>query len=558
MSTTEITADSIGHQPRIGSGAIFWLIMLAAPLPVVFVYLYRMWQMPHYGYFPFLLAAVAYLAVTRGVGAWRLPTRWTIGAAVLVGQSVAMLGAAVNSPWLAVIGWIMVIMAALANRPGSQTRHLLYLSLPLILLVRLPLGWDHMLVITLQNWTTALTSVMLDLMGVPHLVKNNTVTLVSGDLLVAEACSGIQSVFTLAFIATMFVVWNRRPWWTMPVYLAAAVALAVAGNVMRVTTIAIFQHNGWIDLSEGWAHAGLGYLVLGIAGALLLSFDCLIAAVFPSLDAVADHVDNPFVSFYCWLSRTSEPVVDRSAAIMFGAWPRWMRHVVLGSFSMAVCLIIGTSTWAAARLVAKDWRGPVGIFAEGLIVDASGLGDQPIGPAVQLIDHRSTRQNNDPILGQNADVWSVAWTHSSGSNNVIAQAVISQTYQGWHELCVCYQNQGFELAYRNQLDPSAPVPLAYAKFFRDDQMGDLFYGAVDASGNIVAPPARMGQLEGRLAQLIDPTPNNTPMAMIQVWHSGPVELSQEAVDAMRRAASTLLRRSSEAIRDVTTPGGQNS
>ena len=390
MSTIENAMDLTEQQPRIGFGAIFWLVMLAAPLPVVLVYLHRMCQMPHYGYFPFLLVAVAYLAVTRGVGAWQLPTRWTIGAAVLAGQSVALAGAVVTSPWLAVIGWIVVIMAALANRAGRQTRHLLYLGLPLILLVRLPMGWDHMLVIELQNWTTRLTSVMLDLLSVPHLVKNNTVTLVSGELLVAEACSGIQSVFTLSFIATMFVVWNRRPWWTMPIYLGAAVVLAVAGNVLRVTTIAVFQHNGWTDLSEGLAHAGLGYLVLGIAAALLLSFDCLVAAVFPSLD------------------------------------------------------------------------------------------------------------------------------------------------------------------------PNAPVPLAYARFFKDNQMGDLFYGAVDATGNIVSPPARMGQLEGRLALLIDPTPDNTPMAMIQVWRSGPGKLSPEAVDAMRRAASTLLRRSSGAIRGAATPGGQGS
>ena len=545
-----------------GSGVWFWVAMLVAPLPVVSVYLYRMWQLPHYGYFPFLIAAVAYLAHTRGRGPWTLPTHWAIWLAVALGQAVTFFGAISNSPWLSMIGWVVVAAAALANRPATWTARLLYLAIPLILLIRLPLGYDQILIVALQNWTTQLTSVVLDLLSVPHLVNNNTVTLVSGELLVAEACSGIQSVFTLAFIATLFVVWQRRPWWTTPAYLICAIVLAVAGNVLRVTTIAVFQYQGWTDLSEGWQHAALGYTTLAIAAGLLLSFDNLIAAAFPTLDEANEQMDNPLVRLYSWLARGShashynfdpaESNLGRATPMM---WRRMDRPILIGSAVLAVAMF-GTTTFASIKLFGKSWGAPASMFADGMIFDAGQIKDLQVTETMRLTNHRASRQDDDPILGRNADLWSVVVSGPEGERTV-AQAVVSQSYKGWHELCLCYQNQDFELASRERIQGDEDVPMAFAKFFRNDErgsiQGSLYFGAVDDRGQIVQPPGQMGRLGTRLSDLIENAPEVREMAMIQVWHTAAGEPDEQLMVDLRQAETMLIRQSSQLVRQQLTP-----
>ncbi|MGZ7227087.1 archaeosortase/exosortase family protein, partial [Streptococcus pyogenes] len=76
--------------------------------------------------------------------------------------------------------------------------------------------------------------VLLDAFAVPHAVANNVIQLANRELFVAEACSGIQSVFTLAFLALLMIAWRRRRVWMTPIYLLIACLLAVFANVIRV------------------------------------------------------------------------------------------------------------------------------------------------------------------------------------------------------------------------------------------------------------------------------------------------------------------------------------
>ena len=66
------------------------------------------------------------------------------------------------------------------------------LALPLVMLINLPLGYDQLLTMRLQQITSGLSSVMLDVLAIPHALNNNVIQLATRELFVAEACSGLQ------------------------------------------------------------------------------------------------------------------------------------------------------------------------------------------------------------------------------------------------------------------------------------------------------------------------------------------------------------------------------
>ena len=180
---------------------------------------------------------------------------------------------------------------------GTRDLSLFGLVLPLLLILRLPLGFDQLLVLKLQRITTTLSSVVLDLVGLPHAVNNNVIQLSTRELFVAEACSGIQSVFTLMFLAVTIVVMNRRVLWIAPLFILVSNVLAVATNVVRVCVIAMADVWGGIDLTKGWPHELVGYGALTIGILFLLSFDQLIHTLLHPIKADSGG-RNPLVRLW--------------------------------------------------------------------------------------------------------------------------------------------------------------------------------------------------------------------------------------------------------------------
>ena len=136
---------------------------------------------------------------------------------------------------------------------------------------------------------------MLDLIEVPHRLQGNVFELASGTLFIGEACSGVQSLFTMLFCSMFLVAWLRRRITLLPIYLLAAVVWAGCLNVMRIVAIAVAQEWFGIDLLHGWKHDLLGYTCLGLAIGLLASTDRLIQVL-----AFPVPASDPSVKFVFW------------------------------------------------------------------------------------------------------------------------------------------------------------------------------------------------------------------------------------------------------------------
>ena len=128
-----------------------------------------------------------------------------------------------------------------------------------------------------------------------HLRKGNTIELPDKQLLVEEACSGVQSLFTVLFLAALIVCWRRRGILHAVPLILSGVVFAGAMNVFRISAIAVAWQDNQLDLSHGWYHDALGYMALLLAILLLVSTDALLLFFMASFN---DHEYGPFAGVY--------------------------------------------------------------------------------------------------------------------------------------------------------------------------------------------------------------------------------------------------------------------
>ncbi len=145
------------------------------------------------------------------------------------------------------------------------------LSFPLVLLlfmIPLPAIIYNQLTLPLQFLASSLAETALSIVGIPVLREGNILELPSQRLNVVEACSGIRSLMSLAFLSLVYgYLFDPRPWMKW-VLLVATVPIAVVANSGRVALTGILSQ---IDpeLARGLYHSLEGWVIFLVALALL-------------------------------------------------------------------------------------------------------------------------------------------------------------------------------------------------------------------------------------------------------------------------------------------------
>lgn len=550
-----------------GAWRWFWLGLVLCTAPLLIPYFASLWAKPTYRYFPFAIAAVIWLAYTRSDGQFYSPRGWLSWLGIAASLLLVLAGTVLHFPWFAAVAFVMICTAMLYAMRGPDDRSLLILALPLLTLVQL-IRADTLLVLSLQNVTTWMSSVLLDALTVPHAVANNVIQLADRELFVAQACSGIQSVFTLGFLALLVVAWRRRRIWMAPIYLVIAGLLAVFANVIRVTIVAVAASSYEADLAQGWPHELLGYVALTIAFGFLLSFDCLIATL---LHEVPDETDfNPLVMAWNFVSlRPSEEQAGRGT--QRDVAERWSQDERSSAFQWSQRLVgnrnaqIGFAALVAVLFLASFSqlivsRRPANLISgdESLVFDPpKNLLDETLAE-MSVVNHITNRNYEIPGLGANSDVWECE------SDDVSVQFVLSQPYQGWHELCDCYERLNWALLDRNirspgdlaevQLDARSPdaarATYVLARFKRNPaQYGYLVFAGIGSDGTLVDAPDSLTAFTHRVWNRIDTTGvwDQSEVIMLQMWLTSPQKLSPQRVHQLEQDFLAARGRIADAI-----------
>jgi exosortase len=430
-----------------------------AYLPLLVAHLRQLWLRPHYGFLPFVLLGAAVLAVVRlrGPLTRAAPPR---GTTALAAAAWVLLVAAelLYSPWLGAVAALTALAAAALGAGGVPLLRRLGPCLAMLaLLVPPPFELDRSLILALQRLTTAWAGLVLDYLGVPHVLAGNVVEINGRRLLVEEACSGINSLLPTLACSLFFVLLVRRPPVRAALLVAAAVAWALTANMARVVVVASLSASHGLDLTTGRRHEAVGFVLFGVVLALVWSTDKL-------LEFLAAPTGAP-------MSASDPCVVAPPPRPWFAAWP----------VALAFLAVPALHFWAYGRADAREWPAAADAVAA---LDADAL------PACCALWERQgfTTETRDP--GSSYGETSRAWTYRHGAD--VATASLDYPFPDWHDLTRCYTSQGWVIDEETVHDAAGAgdVPGGYVEVKLSQpayQCGYLLFCQFDGRGRPLPP-----------------------------------------------------------------------
>jgi exosortase len=498
----------------------FWSAMLLAPVPLLYIYYLSLWQIEQYRYFPVLFLAIGLLFWERWDRQLRGPHGWLSVAGLSTGVFAFLVAIAFWSPWIANLGWLLICLIFLRSQRSSSgsLESLVTIWPPMLLLVRLPLNLDQRLTSSLQALTSRISSHVLDRLEVTHTRTGNIFDMSGGRLFVEDACSGVQSLFSLLFIAFFLVAWMRRSSILLPIYALVGIFWAAVMNVVRVVVIALAQEWYALDFAHGWKHELLGYACLALAGLMLFSTDRFLRVWFYPLpsDVMVSATFNPLAALWNWFfDPLTRKVIgnksDNSSLSFLPVLALSISTILIG----AQFAFRPASVAASPTVVAKDLLWEPGADVFGVKVGSGNV-----------VGFESVRGGNNIELGFNSDIWNL------DIDGVRARVAVSQPYNEFHELCVCYEANGWKQNDRTIVsDSGSNWAYVTARFVAPDgRYGSLVFSGLSVHGEPINPTDV--SLSNLFSARVRQTSSTYSNLMVQIWATSGTPFSPDQVAAL--------------------------
>jgi exosortase len=429
------------------------LVALAAG-PLAWTYLQRLWDWPHYQFYPVLFAVVAFIVWQRWPGSspgsssdpkvLSASSEATPRSFALIWIGLATEAAAlwINSPWLGYLALVLIVGGVLRWATGGAWRSLLPAWLLLFLALRPPLRLDETLIGWLQRKTAAESSLLLDLFQVDHVREGVLIEIPGRTLFVEEACSGVQSLFSLVTMATVVAVWNRRPLIWSLLLIVAAVVGAGGANIIRTVSIVVGLERFQTDLLAEPGHTTVGLAVFVLSLAWLASWDQLLGFLLAPIEPASSRgtSSNLWIRLWDrWLVPWSVPAA--SLAVNFSASPRDRKVWIAGT--LAVCLGVGGVWLTATRSEGATNPDSAADDAGNLAIDRLKALDEQALPETMVGWKRVRYERVErQIRSMFGDV-SHTWTCEGPNGRVVLS--VDFPFRGWHDLRECYEATGWQV-----------------------------------------------------------------------------------------------------------------
>ncbi|MGL4511652.1 MAG: exosortase U [Lacipirellulaceae bacterium] len=532
-----------------------------------------LWQRPHYQHYPFVVAAFGWLFwtgyQTARPRADAHPARWPSALLNVAGWLTLVAAHLCTSPWLAAVSLTLVIGAAFVRVAGGwRFPYLLGVWLLLWLVIPPPMGRDVWFIALLQRASSAISSRLLDLLGVLHLMEGNTLTLGGKRLFVDEACSGIVSVMSILAAAAIYGVWRRRPPAQVLMLMALGIGWAVLLNAVRITLIAYLLERFGIDWSEGTPHTWLGLALFSVTFGLLVSSEHAVRwALEPVADAWRD-VTAAKSGYGSGLASLWDAVVkwgaSEEAAVGAGAdrgsLAQRLPYLSLGIVPLVAFGGLGAGQFAANELLEYEDVAPVEeVLARAHAFDPKTLPAEVAG--ARRADTWEEEREVDDIFGAFSHI---ARYRTDAGDEFLVSVDFPFATDVAHDLEVCYSGSGWRREHRRNMTPRAETgvddsasdePWRYTELLLDRENGEkaavLFCGFDEAGRSTWLSGATLVEtvlqtLERRRVSAVRRS------YQVQVWLPKRADGKQSAEQV--RVATELLLACRERLRSAVVEG----
>ena len=272
------TPTSISKFPP-GPGISRWSWLVLALLlgglygPILARLASQWWNDPNFSHGPFVPLFSLYVLWQDRDRLRRLPKRpsWSGALIILLGLG-ALIGGIVGAELFLSRASLLIVLAGLVVLflGWNRLRAVLFPWAFLLLMIPIPKIIFNEITIPLQKFASVTAAHVLPNLGVPVYREGNIINLPAMPLEVAEACSGIRSLMSLATLAIIYGYFMEPKKWIQFLLAVASVPIAVAANAFRIIGTGLLVQYWDPEKAEGFFHTFSGWLIFMVSLVLLL------------------------------------------------------------------------------------------------------------------------------------------------------------------------------------------------------------------------------------------------------------------------------------------------
>ena len=211
-----------------------------------------------------------------------LPSRWG-GALLALGLLLYAFGRSQQFLRIEMLALSLVLAAVLVSFKGWVALRFAWFPL-FFLLFALPLPYSLVLAVTapLKLGVSVVATQLLLWLGFPMGRSGVVITIGQYQLLVSEACAGLQTMFTLEAMGLLYAsLMNYRSWVRNTLLAALVVPVAFSANVVRVMILVLVTYYLGDAAGRGFIHGFAGMVLFAVGLAFILGADRVLGVLLP-------------------------------------------------------------------------------------------------------------------------------------------------------------------------------------------------------------------------------------------------------------------------------------
>jgi exosortase B len=268
----------------------FWWVVLAGWLclaaPSFWDFLFGQWSGYSQGHELLLLVVVGWLMWRQWPRMAMLPEP-PVGILALVGLALGLALYAfgrtqefIRIEMLAL--WWITLNIVLICKGRAALRYTWFAWLFALFMIPIPFSVVLALTAPLKEAVSAMATMLLSTVGYPIGRTGVVITVGQYQLLVAEACAGLHSMFILEAMGLLYShLVNHQSWWRNGLLAVCAIPVSFLANVVRVMILVIVTYHFGDSVGQGFIHNFAGIVLFAVALSLMGGLDAILGLCLP-------------------------------------------------------------------------------------------------------------------------------------------------------------------------------------------------------------------------------------------------------------------------------------
>ncbi len=288
MTIAAPSREAISRETVVGILTTSWPLILgggAIAIPTFLVLAAGNWSHEEGAHGPLVLCTAAWLLWLQWPAIRKLGVPGNIGLVSLL-MAVSLVfyiaGQAFDLITLGAAGLYGVGVAIFYSKFGARAvARNWFIFLYLLFAVPPPRMWIDRLTFPLKQFVSSAATALLQPLGVPVAHEGVVIYVAQYQLLVEDACSGLNSIFGLLAISLFYIYLMRGSSWRYSLLLGLlSIPIAILANIIRIVILILLTYLAGDDVAQGFLHMAAGIFVFATALVLIFAVDSLLSRLF--------------------------------------------------------------------------------------------------------------------------------------------------------------------------------------------------------------------------------------------------------------------------------------